>query len=246
VIRYLAPLLLVLATSAAATPFTGTLTVYVFGKEQAMPAILAGVGSGTSSGTVTIPGGVFTGTAVATTPSNAAPPITGNRLVVTGHEPGSFSGAPLAGAMPLRGRLSLTAFGGSELLRIPLSVVGAPNLVGTWEAPAGGGALTAVGAPWSAGLVIANVPSSMGVVSTSFSGYDQRVAGVGTLQLVTPILVHSTLAGDFLLWSALRLSFAPEPARALLLATGALVLAALGRRPRRLHLDRSASRTLAG
>jgi hypothetical protein len=235
--RLLAALVLVLATSSAAAPFTGTLTVYVFGKGQAMPAVLSGGGSGASAAAlVTLPGGVFTGSAVATTPTDAAPPITGNRLVVTGHEPGSFSGAPLAGAMPLRGRLSLTAFGGSELLRIPLSVVGAPNVVGTWEAPGGGGALTAVGAPWSAGLVIANVPSSMGVLSTSFSGYDQRVAGVGTLQLVTPILVHSTLAGDFLLWSALRLSFAPEPARALLLATAALALAAHGgRRPGGAH-----------
>ena len=138
-------------------------------------------------------------------------------------------------------RLSLTAFGGAELLRIPLSVLGAPGAVATWEAPVGGAALTAVGAPWTAGLVIANVPSSMGVVSTSFSGYDQRVAGVGTLQLVTPILVHSTLTGDFLLWSALRLSFASEPARALLLATAALALAAHGRRrPRRGPLKASA------
>jgi hypothetical protein len=229
----LAALLLAAPDAAAPASFTGSLTLYVFGTQQAMPAVVFGDGVGTTGDALVALGAdAFAGTATATTPVSAAPPITGNRLVLEGHAAGAFSGSPLAGAMPLRGRLSLTGLGGAELLRIPLSVAGASGATATWESPGGGGALTAVGAPWSAGLVVANVPTSTGVRSSSFAGYDHRVAGVGTLQLVTPILVHSTLAGDFLLWSALRATFAPEPSRALLLAAGALALAAAGRRRR--------------
>lgn len=231
------PVALLLAAPRPAAPasFTGSLTLYVFGTQQEMPAVVFGDGQGTTSDAlVTLQSDAFAGTATATTPVSAAPPITGNRFVLEGHGPGTFAGSPLAGAMPLRGRLSLTAFAGAELLRIPLDVAGAPGATATWESSPGGAALTAVGAPWSAGLVIVNVPTATGVRSSSFAGYDDRVGGVGTLQLVTPILVHSTLAGDFALWSSLRVTFAPEPARALLFGVGGLVLAGLARpRPAR-------------
>ena len=227
-------LALAVSSPAAAAPFTGSLTVYVFSTQQAMPAILFGGDSGTSTAAlVTLPGDVFTGTATATTPSSVAPPITGNQVVVTGHDPGSFAGAPLAGAMALRGQLSLYGLGGftsggAPLLGVPL-VAGAPGALAT---SAGGGvSVTAVGAAWSAGTVVVTLPTSLGGVSTtSFAGYDNRVGGVGTLQLVTPIRFNSNVSGPSVMWASLRLTFVPEPATALLLGAGVLGFAARGRR----------------
>jgi hypothetical protein len=233
---FLVALALVLAVSspAAAAPFTGSLTVYVFSTQQAMPAILFGGGSGTSTaGLVTLPGDVFTGTASATTPTSVAPPITGNQVVVTGHDPGSFAGAPLAGAMALHGQLSLYGLGGftsggTPLLGVPL-VAGAPGAVAF--SSGGGVSVTAVGAAWSAGTVAVTLPTSMGgTITTSFAGYDNRVGGVGTLQLVTPIRIDTNISGASLIWTSLRLTFVPEPATALLLGAGTLGLAAHGRR----------------
>lgn len=213
---------------ASAAPFTGSLTAYVFSTQQAMPAVVFGGGNGTStSGLVTVPGDVFVGTATATTPTSAAPPLTGNRFVVTGHDAGSFSGDPVAGAMALRGSLVLSAYGG-PLLSIPLSAVGAAGAKAFWGG--GGVSVTAIGAGWSAGNVALTLPTSMGVRTTSFAGYDARVGGVGTLQLVTPIRVDSNVAAPFVIWSSLTLTFVPEPASALLLGMGTLALAWLGRR----------------
>jgi hypothetical protein len=227
-------LVLAVSSSAAAAPFTGSLTVYVFSTQQAMPAILFGGGSGTSTaGLVTLPGDVFTGTASATTPTSVAPPITGNQVVVTGHDPGSFAGAPLAGAMALHGQLSLYGLGGftsggTPLLGVPL-VAGAPGAVAF--SSGGGVSVTAVGAAWSAGTVAVTLPTSMGgTITTSFAGYDNRVGGVGTLQLVTPIRIDSNVSGASVVWTSLRLTFVPEPATALLLGAGTLGLAAHGRR----------------
>jgi hypothetical protein len=130
--------------------------------------------------------------------------------------------------MALRGWLSLSAFGG-ELLRVPLTVAGAPAAKAFWEG--GGVSVTAIGAGWSTGNVAVTLPTSMGGVrTTSFAGYDDRVGGVGTLQLVTPIRVASNVAGEVVLWSALTLTFVPEPTTALLLGMGAVGLGMLGRR----------------
>jgi|GEM_PF-5260396 len=234
-----APLGLVLAaalvgSAASAAPFTGTLTVYVFDTQQEMPAVVFGGGDGGSSAAlVTIPGDAFVGTATATTPTSIAAPITENRVIVTGHDPGSFSGATLAGAMALRGALRFWGLGGGTagppLLEVPLSVVGSPGAKGTWAS--GPIALTAHGAAWSAGNVAVTLPTSLGgTVMTSFAGYDHRVNGLGTLQLVTPVRVETNLAGTLVIWSALTLTFVPEPSTALLFGGGTLALAALGRR----------------
>ncbi len=232
--RLLVALVLAVSSTAAAAPFTGSLTVYVWGTQQAMPAVIFGGGSGTSTAAlVTLPGDVFTGTASATTPTFVAPPITGNQVVVTGHDPGSFAGAPLAGAMALRGQISLYGLGGftsggAPLLGVPL-VAGAPGAVAT--SSGGGVSLTAIGAAWSAGTVVVTLPTSLGGVrTTSFAGYDNRVGGVGTLQLVTPIRFDSNISGSSVIWTSLRLTFVPEPATALLLGAGMLGFAALGRR----------------
>jgi hypothetical protein len=222
-----------LASPAAAAPFTGSLTVYVFGTQQAMPAVVFGGGSGASAaGLVTVPGDAFVGTATATTPSTAPPPITGNQLVLTGHDPASFTGATLGGTMALGGALRLYAFCSpgscAPLLEVPLSVAGSPGAKATWTG--GGVSLTAIGAGWTAGNAVVTLPTSMGVVTASFAGYDGRVGGLGTLQLVTPIRVETNGLGTLLLWSSLTLTFVPEPSTALLLGAGTLALAALGRR----------------
>jgi hypothetical protein len=76
-----------------------------------------------------------------------------------------------------------------------------------------------------------SVPISLSdVFTTTFAGYDHRVGDVGTLQLVTPILVDSNVTEPTVFWASLRLTFVPEPTTALLLGTGTLGLAALGRR----------------
>jgi hypothetical protein len=130
--------------------------------------------------------------------------------------------------MALRGQILLFWGGPTALLEVPL-VAGAPGAQATW---AGGGvSVTAVGAAWSAGTVVVTLPTSMGGVrTTSFAGYDNRVGGVGTLQLVTPIRIDTNISGASLIWTSLRLTFVPEPATALLLGAGTLGLAAHGRR----------------
>jgi hypothetical protein len=134
--------------------------------------------------------------------------------------------------MALRGQISLYGAGGypggAPLLGVPL-VAGAPGAVAT--SSGGGVSLTAVGAAWSAGTVVVTLPTpSSGVSTTSFAGYDNRVGGVGTLQLVTPIRVEANITGPMVIWASLRLTFVPEPTTALLLGAGTLGLAAHGRR----------------
>jgi hypothetical protein len=228
----LAALALLLAGPAAAAPFTATLTAYVFNTQQPMPASLTAAGSAVSGpGLATLPGGLFVGTAVATTPPTVAPPITGNEFVLTGNDPGTFSGAPLKGAMGLRGRLSLTGFGGLELIRVPLSAVGIPGAIATFAKA--GVSVTAIGAAWTTGTVTVTLPTPSGSLVTSFAGYDNRVNGAGTVQLVTPIRFDSTISGSSVIWSSLRITYVPEPGTLVLLGSGALALAALGRRSRR-------------
>ena len=159
------------------------------------------------------------------------PPITGNALVLTGNDPGTFTGAPLKGTMGLHGQLKLIAYGGVTLLGIPLSVVGVPGAVAYNSAY--GVNLTAVGAAWTAGTAMLTLPTTMGGSrTTSFAGYDNRVNGAGTVQLVTPIRFDSNIAGAQVIWSSLRITYVPEPGSLSLLGAGTLILAAVGRRAR--------------
>ena len=79
-----------------------------------------------------------------------------------------------------------------------------------------------------------NNATTPGAVWTT-AGYDNRVAGVGTVKLVAPGGLMSVLGGNFPLYVSMTLTFvsAPEPGTLLLLGSGVVGLAVLGHRRRR-------------
>jgi hypothetical protein len=91
------------------------------------------------------------------------------------------------------------------------------------------------GFPWTTGMAIAF--NSTGFPTyVQATGYDNRTAlGLGTIQLVTPMLAHYFGFGGYSESSIaiLNLKFVPEPSAVLMLAVGAGVLALLYRFHRR-------------
>ena len=126
VLGVLAAALLATGGPAAASPFGATLAISVaVGLTRTM--FVTGAGSGTSlPSLVTVPGSVFAGSD-STSPKGFF--LKALRLDVTGNGPGSFSGAALNGALPLRGQLRFEGLrirsaqhNGTTLLEVPLSI----------------------------------------------------------------------------------------------------------------------------
>jgi PEP-CTERM motif-containing protein len=223
VLRALAAAVLATGAPAAATPFGATLGV------QPASCCLAtlfvtGAGSGTSTPLLaTVPSNFLAGsdsTAYQFVPGL----LTGAKLEVTGNGPGSFAGAALSGALPVRGHLRL--FGNATvttLIDVPLSIPVTYGYLGF-----GVGGTVTVPAPgsfnasfrlehqsWGLGRTVTGIsytstyhfPAGMGAsqvyvytvfnATSMFTGTDSRTpGGLGQITLVSPTKVQHLAAGS--------------------------------------------------
>lgn len=213
------------------------------------PVVAGPSGSGSGSSTltqVTLASGLLShppiglpkpGAVLATT---LMPPLSKMLLSVStaGLGPGALTGAPLNGAMAVRGRWGALYTGMITLLPIPMTMSGTRGvgLGGTVSGYGYGISLTLVGGVWTAGVVqltgaVTPVGSVLG--TTTRTGSDLRTAaGLGTLVLVTPLHVFSNLGPPVPIFAELTLTFVPEPSLLLMLLAPALCLWRLGRERR--------------
>jgi len=213
---------------AGATTFSATLGVSTYFYPLLFPATgkvaVTGTGSGTATPLLaTIPADFLTGSDAVAVPGH--PTVTAAKLTVTGNGPGSFTGAELDGALPLRGHLRF--FGSMltvpTLIDVPLSIPVTYGYLGfgvggsaTLPAPGGFNAsFHVVHQPWGLGprtvtgipyTYIYHVPvgkaASMGItyayqLTSMFTGTDSRTpAGAGQVTLVSPTKVQHVVAGS--------------------------------------------------
>ncbi len=223
-------------TSASFTFQLGTLPAASFPGAGATGTSTSNLSASLNAGTAI--GGVFT----TSIPTTAAPPLTAIQVFVTKN-----AGATLVGTAPsnvggdllFEGIANVYGIGGflggsPPLLGVPLNL-GAPNTI---FKSAGGVAITAIGAGWTAGAAIvtgltSTTPSNAtNMLGTSMlTGANGLTAGGGgTLVLVTPSKILTNIAGTLAAFSTLTLTFAPEPGSMLLFGAAIATLAALGRR----------------
>jgi len=260
------PLLLAIALLAAPTPggaeplrYTGTLELELPGFEACVPGNVPPCGwpvpyTASGSGVATVvrtgsgqlqslalAGGTFSiGGTFHIGDDPADFPLYSIAAISVGNGAASFG--PSGGTMPLAGALRICLFSAcatpTAAFSVPLSVVG---VGGSATATSQGVSVTVLGAPWTAGAVTVDV---LGRGPMQFSGFAHGPASVpssvalasGTLQLVTPVYVSTSVAAFpvFDLGVArLTLHFVPEPGSLLLVAGGLGVLALRGGRPRR-------------
>jgi hypothetical protein len=252
-----AGLAMALAVSAQATPYVGGAS---FALSTLPGLVASGSGTGTSAaGLVTIvwTNGGSAGPTFITLAPTAAAPLSALNIVVTAPS-GVFTGTPLAGAAALGG--TANAFvAGAPFLIVPFTETvtgpkpGFGNSAAVCQqggiAPCGiglGGRLS-FGAyasyidanTWSTGavpLTINGVTLTTGNVTTPgvpifMTGSDNRDgAGLGTVTLVSPAGLMSSLGGAFPLFVSMTLTFVPEPGTLLLLGSGIAGLAIIGRK----------------
>ena len=107
-----------------------------------------------------------------------------------------------------------------------------------WPVECKPAAITAWGFPWTTGMV--TITATDGFFPTLFqrTGFDNRTSmGLGTVQLVAPLLVKWDFPGRDASWDRhtgaigiLRIKFVPEPATWPMVVAGAAFLGALYRR----------------
>jgi len=248
------------ASTSHAAPFSGSVS---FGLSTLTPLATSGSGSGVSTmapNQITIATAAWaqTGPVHITLAPTAAAPLTALNLVLTAPGPCAFTGAALGGSCALGGTANALV-GGAPFLIVPFTAAvsgGVPAIspqCAAGQVPCGLGlggrllfgpygsyidakdwttaatSITVNGVPLTTGNT-----QSPGPVWTT-AGYDNRVAGVGTVKLVAPAGLMSTLGGDLPLFVTMTLTYAsaPEPGTLLLLGSGVVGLAVLGNRRRR-------------
>jgi hypothetical protein len=166
-----------------------------------------------------------------------ASPLEGLLLTVA-NGAGNFaigSGGHLQGVMPLLGRERICVFVNCDAappsnLSVPLTPVGA----GGFAYNVGAINLTVAGAAWTTGTAMV-----AGLGAKTLTGYAHGPASAtgstaqvgGSLQLITPFTIATSIQADgpIASFAFLTLRFVPEPASALLVASGLVALARWGR-----------------
>ncbi len=235
---------------AAILSFTGTLGFGVATLPQAQisgsgVATVNGSGGGVHLSSLTIPAGVFVGSASVVV-YNAAP-VSGHLLTGSvSNGGGSFAGLSnsannTVGVMALSGVGivclfdACSGFPGANLI-VPLSVVGQ----GGTATATGLINITAIGAPWlknTASVSIgATVITIMGFAHGPASATQSTTAQPsGVLSLVTPIFLSTSVDGFPIVatFSRMTLHFVPEPSTLLLVSLGVFGFVIVGRRQTR-------------
>lgn len=257
-LRRVGACLLVLATFAAAPAgaatlaFTGTLTLQLVHSNPNTVVPVAG------SGLAQVTGGLHLSSL--TLPGTTFGPITtkidlgfatGTDLSLVGvvNQSGQFTGG--AGVLGFSGvaKLCFALFDPTCLfanLLFPFAATGTPAKgfgIGGTQVTAGAVGVTAKHAPWTTGQPVLSIhwPNSTVTIPPLPGGFAHGPASLtsstaqpgGVLQLVTATRVFTSLTAAFpelSQYGILELHFVPEPGTLLLLASGGLGLALLGRR----------------
>jgi hypothetical protein len=246
-----------LATSANASVLTlagGTLGIGI----GALPPIsfsnnsnpLIAVSSG--NGSFTLPASVFTGSVMLPTALfTGVALINGLTIGNLANQTGVFASGAANGTPPGPFKLSPGGFGGPGPiggtafvnvlglfnLAVPLSQVGVTD--GLTSVVAGTLYVTASATNWTTGAVALTgvttaTPGGNNINTVTFAGYDNRTAGHnGVIQLISPFKIITNAAGNLPGIALLTLTFVgavPEPGTLLLIGSGVVGLAILGRK----------------
>jgi hypothetical protein len=147
------------------------------------------------------------------------------------------AGGVLRGAMGLPGIAKVCLFGkvgcNSPLANVdvPLTPVGA----GGFGVATAAVNLTVIGAPWTTGTAAIGEVTRMGFAQGPASAPSSTGMASGTVQLVTPVYVTTSIAASVVIpvFAVLTMHFVPEPTTLVLLGGGIVALAwAGGRRAR--------------
>ena len=220
---------LVGAAAHAGSLGSGSLSFAIGALPPATFPATGATGTATSNLAATVGNGTaFNGTFTTTIPTSAAPPLTKIIVKITKNDAGNFVGtapANVGGDAKFFGVSDVYGLG-NKLLSVPLGF-GAPGSVAQ---SAGGVAITAINAPWTAGA--ASVDTGMGTVMST--GDNQLTPnGAGSLKLVAPVKISTNIAGTLAAFAVLNLTYVPEPALPLMLLAGAATLGIVGARRRR-------------
>jgi hypothetical protein len=152
--------------------------------------------------------------------------------------PISGGAVPLTrGTLPIQGDLLIIILQ-PIIIPIPLTVggtrgAGIGGLIRVNTFGTAGIKFSVTGAPWTIGAVTVSSSVRSGFAHGPASGTTTTAKEGGVVQLVTPILVTTTLGGGMELIGTLRVVLVPEPGTGLLLGAGVIALAAMAARRRR-------------
>jgi hypothetical protein len=164
-----------------------------------------------------------------TLPSTAAPPLTKIQIIIGGNPAGAVFTAP-SGTMAVTGVANVQSYGGITLLGIPL-IGGVTTTINA--GPSYGVVVTAFANDWTTKTTTVQLleATDQGATTAKVTGSNSLTAGGGgTVVLVSALNVLTNIAGQFAAFTIVTLNYAPEPGTLLLLGSGVIGLAVLGRR----------------